>query len=204
MKKSLYYILTLNFSLLITTSWAQEPTVTSPPDLNHYSIIDEIQSSPTDNTSWVTLKTESDAPETVKLFHENGNLYIQATLKENLIHGSYQIWYANGQLAESIQFKDNLEDGRAEFYHSNGQLAMEGNFRQGEMTGEWKFFDKDGNPPTGIWEWKFAVSNEITRIKGQLIYGKPSGTWSNWTTSNQDGLNQKKFTKDYNLNMFLN
>jgi antitoxin component YwqK of YwqJK toxin-antitoxin module len=152
----------------------------------------------------MTVTYSPDSKEDWKWYYDNGNPYFEATIVDNLLQGQYQIWYENGQLAESINFKDNLEIGIAEFFHPNGQMAMKGVFKDGEMVGEWQFYDEQGNPPTGMWEWKFAASPENLRVKGLLIYGNPSGEWMNWTTANQGQSNQKIFTKHYNLEMFIN
>jgi hypothetical protein len=157
-----------------------------------------------DSSLWMTVTYSPDSEENWKSYYANGNPYFEVTIVNNLLQGRYRIWYENGQLAESINFKDNLEDGMAEFFHPNGQLAMKGVFKNGEMVGEWEFYDEAGNPPTGNWEWMFAASRENTRVKGLLIYGKPSGTWINWTTANQGKPNQNKFIKDYQLEMFVN
>ena len=152
----------------------------------------------------MTVKYDADSSENWKWFHENGNPYFKATIINDWLQGNYKVWYENGQLAESINFKDNVEDGPATFYHPNGQLAMKGIFSEGRMVGDWKFYDKNGNPPTGMWEWKFAASPDNIRVKGLLIYGRPSGTWTNWGTANQGRGSQLKYSQDYSLDMFIN
>ena len=208
MKDLLYYILSVlmlvNFSFSAKT---QDTTLTFYPDTdqrwekifnNGEKTAENIYYA--DNTPWMTVKYTPNVEENWEWFHSNGNPYFKATIANDLLQGKYQIWYENGQLAESLNFKDNIEDGPAEFYHSNGQLAMKGLFSDGRMVGDWKFYDENGYPPTGMWEWKFAASQGNTRVKGLLIYGTPSGTWTNWATANQGRSNQKIFKRIYEKN----
>lgn len=142
---------------------------------------------------WMTAEYDAKEEETWKWYYENGNPYFEATIINDQIQGTYTIWYENGQLAEILIFKDNLEDGPAVFYYPNGQIAMQGYYENGEMVGEWNFFGKNGNLPDGKWDYKFAASNENTRIKGAFAYGNPIGKWIYKTTANQGLKNQKVF-----------
>ncbi len=70
-----------------------------------------------------------------KYWHENGQLKIEANFKDGNRDGLYKDWYESGQLENKGNFKDGKEDGLWKKWHENGQLKVEENFKDGNRDG---------------------------------------------------------------------
>lgn len=143
--------------------------------------------------SWMNAEYDDKNKEHWKWYHQNGNPFFKATIINDKIEGTYQIWYENGQLAEQLNFKHQIEEGVAQFYYPNGQLAMRGSYSNGKMIGNWDFFDKEGHPADGQWEWPFAALPDQIRMIGTLENGKRVGKWTYQTTTS--GKERKQFVE---------
>jgi len=76
--------------------------------------------------------------------YENGNIFIEASIKNGIPHGKYERYSEYGQLLEKVNYNDGERDGPYESYHDNGQLSAKGNFKDGEVDGAYESYHDNG------------------------------------------------------------
>ena len=65
-------------------------------------------------------------------YYDNGNLKIEANLKEGLKHGIYREYFDNGNLRVKGRYKNDLMDGNWKIYDENGNIVERKKFRLGK------------------------------------------------------------------------
>ena len=54
-------------------------------------------------------------------------------MKDNKLDGSFKLYHENGQLSIEATFKDGKEDGVSKVYDENGQVLSEALYKDGEL-----------------------------------------------------------------------
>ena len=81
----------------------------------------------------------------VKNYHDNGNIFQQATLDFNdYPHGNCKEWYPSGNIFIDQNFKHGILDGSVKEYFENGNLRIEYNYKNGNQHGINNQYYEDG------------------------------------------------------------
>ena len=159
-------------------------------------------------------------------FHENGNMSQRITYRNDLMHGTHEIyddgtgeinwkrnhkdgeldglqeWYdKNGQLDRKGNLKDGSyqKEGLWEFYHENGQLKETGNYQDNKQDGLWEFYRENGN----IWE-RVTYRNDLMHGTHETFYDSGEINWKrNYKDGELDGR-WESFFKDGSTNILSN
>jgi antitoxin component YwqK of YwqJK toxin-antitoxin module len=103
--------------------------------------------------------------------------------------GVFKIWHPNGQLYLEQEWKEGVPDGKTLFYHPNGRLMDDFEFSEGKRTGTWKGYTEegiqyleaefsDGQNHGAFTSWHFADGS--IRSKGEWFEGKKNGRFQEW------------------------
>lgn len=82
--------------------------------------------------------------DTLKLYHANGALKMEAPQQCHLFSGTTKWYYANGQLKSREQMRLGVQHGIYRLYHSNGAIWVEGAYTNGVPDGQWNWFSAQG------------------------------------------------------------
>jgi antitoxin component YwqK of YwqJK toxin-antitoxin module len=111
------------------------------------------------------------------IWHENGQMLLEASVLGDKLDGLSTGWYENGQKRFEKNYKDDKPDGPLTQWHENGKKSYEQNWKDGKKHGHWtKWY---GN---GLKEWVHTWKD-----------GKEDGLWTMW---HENGL--KSWESTYN------
>jgi hypothetical protein len=77
-------------------------------------------------------------------FYSDGQIKMEAEMKNGKQVGLRKDWYRNGQLKFKGYFKNDVQEGISKFWYSNGQIELESEFKNGFHYGNHKRWFKDG------------------------------------------------------------
>jgi antitoxin component YwqK of YwqJK toxin-antitoxin module len=79
-----------------------------------------------------------------EIFDEHGNKIGEAEYVNGVPNGLCRLWYANGQLHLDAQMKNGEYDGPYCSYWENGQAKEKGTYSKGTKVGVFSWFDQSG------------------------------------------------------------
>jgi len=79
-----------------------------------------------------------------KLYHDNGQIRMDATFKNGEKDGVEKQWHDNGEKFLEVSYKHNKAAGLCTYYHDNGNKQVEGMYKNGNQEGVWSYYDENG------------------------------------------------------------
>ncbi len=79
-----------------------------------------------------------------KTWHPNGQLWFQRYYKDGVIKGEYKEWHPNGQIIFQRYYREGKEDGKCKWWWDNGQLMSQRYYKEGKLDGEYKMWNEQG------------------------------------------------------------
>ena len=79
-----------------------------------------------------------------KLYHDNGQIRMEAPFKNGEKDGVEKQWYENGEIFLEVNYKHNRAEGLCTYYHDNGNKQVEGVYKNGDQEGIWSYYDENG------------------------------------------------------------
>jgi len=96
-----------------------------------------------------------------KAWDPNGNLVLQCSYRDSLLHGPYTEFYDNGLKKTQGQFANGMFEGKWFTYSPGGFIIGMGDFKNG--TGVQKIFDENGSLIREVSYVNGEKRNEISR-----------------------------------------
>ena len=91
----------------------------------------------------VTYK--NDKPEGFyEVYFDNGKPEWKGTYKNGKMHGVWEWSYENGHMRVEDNYKNGKRHGPLTGYHKNGFLRVTGEYKDGKKDGQWMLYDEDG------------------------------------------------------------
>lgn len=78
-------------------------------------------------------------------YYQNGTLWIEGPLYQNLRHGKWKAYNEMGNLISQGNYFMGKSQGVKTVWHDNGQKYFEGNQLDDKRIGLWIFYDENGN-----------------------------------------------------------
>ena len=100
-----------------------------------------------------------------KVYHENGNLFIDTTFGDNGPEGEFARYYPNGNPREKCHYSNGILDGEETLYYENGTLRRRSVYKMGLLTGKSTCYHENGRL---IWEREFE--NGIVKDGSVTVY----------------------------------
>jgi len=79
-----------------------------------------------------------------KVFHENGQVYMEGKTLDNHRNGVWKTYYKDGVQWSETSFKVGLTNGPTKTWYKNGKVRFTGFYTDGEKTGTWHWYDDKG------------------------------------------------------------
>ena len=77
-------------------------------------------------------------------YYPEGEIKLEATLKNGLFNDKYKGYHINKAIAFQGQMNAGLRQGVWSFYHYNGALESSGTYLNSEKIGTWRYYSKLG------------------------------------------------------------
>jgi antitoxin component YwqK of YwqJK toxin-antitoxin module len=132
--------------------------------LEYSEVMDESQTllrriHPKDDSGWVPNGK-------YVVLRENGQLHIELTYREGILHGPYLDYWSNGKVSCEGQYYDGKQDGMWHFYTDNGVIHAIIQFKNGKVIEDTQYsYDADGNPS----EITHAQKRRSADDKGDIV-----------------------------------
>ena len=91
------------------------------------------------NETFYTLNSNQPYSGPVIDLYKNGQLKMEATIKDGKLDGPYKTYYDNGQLAGEGTYKDGKLDGLQKLHYNNGRLKKEETYKDGKVIDSKKY-----------------------------------------------------------------
>lgn len=122
------------------------------------------------------------------LYYENGKLYIEAEMKNDLDNGTQKSYSKDGKLTSQSVFKNGKLNGKSIEYFPNGRVKSEQYYKDGKMTRTKKTYYESGalrstvNIKDGKAEGELKVFYEDGKVKGlyKVKNGEPYGEFKEY------------------------
>lgn len=88
---------------------------------------------------------EGDTLTTETSLEDNIILDESLIILDDLSASEYKEYFENGELKLEAGVKNGLKHGSFKEYYENGELKIKGKFKEDQKTGTWRFFDVEGN-----------------------------------------------------------
>jgi antitoxin component YwqK of YwqJK toxin-antitoxin module len=111
---------------------------------------------------------------------------IHFTIKDTLMHGSYESFHLNGSLQTIGYFRLGIPDSTWIYYFENGRKRAEGAFRGGRAYNKWAYYYENGSKKSEGYlqddikhgSWTFFYENGNQKSTGTYYYDKKAGIWN--------------------------
>ena len=77
-------------------------------------------------------------------YYKNGNISLEISCENGLLHGDYIIYYVNGKKQSHRQYSHSLYHGKHQTWHENGTLFTTSDYMYDEREGEYKRYHENG------------------------------------------------------------
>nr|MBK9652106.1 hypothetical protein [Bacteroidota bacterium] len=88
--------------------------------------------------------TESKNKINFKGYFENGNLFGEGLVENDLSQGEWKYYFASGAISSKLNYKDNELDGNQTYYYENGKIKKTITYEEGNAEGLVKTFHENG------------------------------------------------------------
>ncbi|MDY0314324.1 MAG: hypothetical protein RBR32_04535 [Bacteroidales bacterium] len=80
-----------------------------------------------------------------KQYYDNGNLFMEGLLVNDLREGEWIAYYENGVVWSTGFYENGLKQGKSNVFYENGKLRYTKSYKNDLADGVWYFYDDKGN-----------------------------------------------------------
>ena len=132
-------------------------------------------------------------------YYKNGQLKLEASIKDDKVNGKWTEWHKNGQKKFEVSYRNNNFYGKAIKWHKNGQISSEGYYLDREFgmrDAKWTEWSRNGHIYSerfykeGKLDGKSTMWYEDGQIYSERFYkdGKLDGKSTVWNENGQIDL----------------
>ena len=157
-----------------------------------------------------------------KVFHENGNLWVEVNMKNGMRDGVEKQYFKDGKILSEQIFKQGELNGYSKFYNESGVLTLHDNYKNDKLNGLCKVFYqngllkketnfkeniKDGKEIEYMDEIPEGTNYQMVKFSQDYKLGKPNGKFIQYFTNQlikgDDGFYQLIKKEDQYSNGYL-